>query len=278
MGSGSTMPSGRSATRIPPGQPGDPMRADRRPAPGFPDGRKGGQRAIGVQQAGDPAPTNLLLSAGAPQPQPSPWANALLQTPIALPPAAMAQQPLAAPAEAVLPGQAVHSAVTKAMAPRYMSDDVLDRQLRRFLYIQNALRILLQQGIITHEHAVDLVRNAVADKAIPATEAGEILGSLTDDPSKLRAEFDHRHRISIHGAIALSGEKQKRDMAKSLEASKNLLAQSDEQTTPKALSATLGHLRTKAPALPSNASAADVRQALVEHIIAAHGTAGTGDA
>ena len=210
--SASTMPSGRFATRIGPGGSGDPMRADRRPAPGLPDGRKGGQRAIGVQQANEPGPTNPLLSAGSSSQQPQ-WANALLQTPTAPPSAAPTQQVavVAPPPIQTMTPQERHMAVGKALGADKLPDSELAARLERSLFVQHALRSLLQKGTQPdHGDVAQVLADGVKSGAVSAADLPVIMASIPRDPAQLRPAIEALNQAATHAAVHIIGEQQRR--------------------------------------------------------------------
>ena len=179
--------------------------------------------AAGLPAASNPLRSrNLLLGGGAPATAPQPRINMLTGAPLVVP-AALApvlQQPKLAQNGQVsdmggtaLPGREMHAAVTKVMDPASMSDADIASQLKRFEYVQNVLRGALESDTITHRDALKLVSDAVESGAIPAVEAGEILGNMPRDSANLRAEMQHRHLVGLHGMVALSGEQTKRGKA-----------------------------------------------------------------
>ncbi len=200
--SASTIPSGRFATRIGPGGSGDPMRADRWPAPGLPDGRKGGQRAIGVHQADEPGPTNPLLSAGSPPQQPQ-WANALLHTPSAPPPAAPPQQVAVAPPSPA--GQAIAAAHGKYLTGLNMTAGQIAQQAARVDFYREAIGRLARMGKeVTRADVVNALARCATDGDMPSDQVAKALATVPNDSKALAAWCKQHYTTALHLQVQLA--------------------------------------------------------------------------
>ena len=173
------------------------MRADRRPAPGLPDGRKGGQRAIGVQQANEPGPTNPLLSAGSPPQQPQ-WANALLQTPIppSVPAAPTQQVAVAASPPA---GQAIAAAHGDNPAGPNMTGAQIAQQVERVAVYRETMRRLMQMGDkVPRGGVVNALVRCATDGGMPSDQVAKALATVPNDPKALAAWCTKHYTAASH--------------------------------------------------------------------------------
>ena len=174
-----------------------------------------GRTAAGNPLSGQPRPENALAVGYAPvSASPPQMVNRLTGQSAATPPvitpppaiiAAPSRPPIAPPA-----GQRLSAIVESHLKPRELSPTDIAARIRRVEFVRNALGSLLKKPKITHADCVDLVQAAIKAGAVPDTEAGEILGSITNDPTKLRAEMEHRYKIALHVLVLLHGEQQTR--------------------------------------------------------------------
>ena len=198
--------------------------------------------------------TNNLL-AGATPAAPQPGTNMLTGAPVQMASQPQSQpapsSPPSQPAPATVPGQAMSSAIGKAIGAGKLSDNALAEQFNRLDYMRNAIGSALQKPNLSHDDAVKIVAEAVRDKVVPASEAGEILSGVTSDPTKLRAELQQRHLVAVHGLVHLAGEKNQRDTMASLRLPDDQMA--------------AGSAGVNAP---PNASPSEIRQATIQRTVA----------
>lgn len=155
-----------------------------------------------------PAPTNLLMGDGAPQ---APM-NALTGMPTAMPVAPpVAQQPPAmAPMVTAPAGQERHAAVAGMIDAANLPDDDLASRMQRSLFAQNALRDLLQNKSLDRATVARVLAAAGESGDLPSADVRQISDGLPTDPVKLRAALEHLHVVTLHAAVHLSGEQQRR--------------------------------------------------------------------
>ena len=96
------------------------------------------------------------------------------------------------------------------LAPNKMTDGDLAARTDRAVFLQNALRGMLQNKTIDHGDVAHVLADAMKNGHVPGSEAPEILGSLPNDLSQLRAEMQRRQQIGLHMAVQLAGEQQRR--------------------------------------------------------------------
>lgn len=108
------------------------------------------------------------------------------------------------------PGQEITSMIANAVGANKASPEALTDLVNRFEYTRNAVGNALKKPDLTHDDVLQIAADAVKAKVIPASEVGEILGTVTSDPTKLRADMDHRYMVAMHALVHLHGEQAKR--------------------------------------------------------------------
>lgn len=121
------------------------------------------------------------------------------------------QPQAAAPAE--FPGQEKSNQALRTIAPSQIPDADLANRVARSTFVQNAARGLLAKKDLSHADVVDVVANAIKGGLLPTDEASHVLASFPTDPAKLRPALENLHINSLHAAIHLAGEQQKRGPA-----------------------------------------------------------------
>ena len=163
---------------------------------------KPGQTVANILAGGTPAVASAgnALAAGVAPPRPPPSdASVDPATPVAM------------PAQAVVPGQEMHAAVGQTLGADKLPDGELASRLERSMFVQNALRGLLQRGTPPdHGDVVQLLADAVKGDVIPSTDAPVIAASIPQDPALLAPAIEAMNRSATHAAVHIVGEQQRR--------------------------------------------------------------------
>ena len=183
-----SMPSGRSAARVPGARVGNSL-TDFHGRPLTQSGTGG----------------NALMNAGA---APAPTGGNLLTGAPALP--SVSAMPAPQPAPMPPPGQERHVAVGKMLGAENLPDHELSARMDRSVFVQSALRKLLQQPTIDHGDVAQALADGIKHGGIPAADAPAILASIPQDPAKLRQAVEGLNSAATHAAVHIAGEQQRR--------------------------------------------------------------------
>ena len=109
------------------------------------------------------------------------------------------------------PGQEQHAAVGATLGANNLPDDELATRLERSMFVQNALRALLQKDTPPdHGDVAQVLADGVKSGVVSAADAPVIMASIPQDPAQLRPAIEALNRTATHAAVHIVGEQQRR--------------------------------------------------------------------
>ena len=165
---------------------------------------KPGQTVANILAGGAPAVATAgnALAAGVMPPPPPPPPPVAVAAPVAV---AVQPEPDAPP------GQEQHAAVGATLGANNLPDDELATRLERSMFVQNALRALLQKDTPPdHGDVAQVLADGVKSGVVSAADAPVIMAAIPQDPAQLRPAIEALNRTATHAAVHIVGEQQRR--------------------------------------------------------------------